>query len=468
MSCPSYNQHRGYKLAKTSAMVSLFLMNPLYAALIESSNVESSQYQPLSASINVSDIKNPDNFSVALANQQIYQQMGLTPNPTMSADFVKTSANSGKIILNTRIPLSDPFADVVLTVNDAGTQVIVPKTLLLPLGGALQPVTMSSTDHKDLSAAANNNQTPELTLGQPILGQPLPINDSLPPPLRILSVTPQFAAAQEDASSKQIHARSRISTKDNINKQASTPSTNIVSPLTINVQRTYQTRSTETKSQKELVAQNSIARTPTSESFSQANIQTDEQSSVLQAATKIRTTITKIVPHVKASKESTTTASAILQNNNHLDIHHDTHIYTVQKNDNLWTIANQIAKENGLKIRTVIQQIKSHNPHAFENNDESMLKLNAKLKLPENYVIPENLGINGAIAERKAQLSTALGSKLNKELNDKSQSTHHLTANNGLNSQTNNKQMLSNTSRMQMQSQRLADLEKRLNILSDK
>ena len=194
---------------------------------------------------------------------------------------------------------------------------------------------------------------------------------------------------------------------------------------------------------------------------------------------QIQTRISKIEPHIKTAAKSTTSTVS--------DIALGKHTYTVQENDNLWTIANQLAKENNLRIQTVIQQIKAHNPNAFTDGDVSKLKPNTTLRLPDYEIIPSKLGINAAIADRKSQqtettvISRAteisndqqsdqarLGAKLNYELHNKSHSTRHLTASNEHNVKIADKQVSDSSNRMAIQNQRLADLEKRLKALRNK
>lgn len=94
--------------------------------------ITSTQHEPLSATVPVTDINIPD-FSVELATDEMYQQLGLQPTDSMTVSFVPLSSTSGNILIQTREPLIVPFTDVVMALNDAGQQTIMPKTLLLPL-----------------------------------------------------------------------------------------------------------------------------------------------------------------------------------------------------------------------------------------------------------------------------------------------------------------------------------------------
>ena len=75
--------------------------------------------------------------------------------------------------------------------------------------------------------------------------------------------------------------------------------------------------------------------------------------------------------------------------------------YQVQRNDSLWVIAQQIAQENNLDIPTVMKQIQSQNPNAFINKDAGQLKADAKLSLPSYDVIPSQEKLESAISAQR-------------------------------------------------------------------
>lgn len=75
--------------------------------------------------------------------------------------------------------------------------------------------------------------------------------------------------------------------------------------------------------------------------------------------------------------------------------------YQVQRNDSLWVIAQQIAQENNLNIQTVMKQIQSQNPDAFINKDAGQLKADAKLSLPSYDVLPSQQKLEAAIKAQR-------------------------------------------------------------------
>ncbi len=131
-----YSSHRSTHLQRAVSRALLYsvgyavLSSSTQAATIGKTVISSPQHKPLFASISVTDIQNSD-FSVDMASTTIYQQMGMTPTDSMSVNFVPTSATTGQLIISTTQPVSKPFADLVLALNDGDQRTVIPKTLLI-------------------------------------------------------------------------------------------------------------------------------------------------------------------------------------------------------------------------------------------------------------------------------------------------------------------------------------------------
>ena len=147
--------------------------------------VTSEQHQPLVAIISVTDIHTED-FSASLANPVVYQQLGLIPTDSMSVHFVTTSADAGTMVISTTQPVSKPFADVVLSINEKGQRNIIPKTLLMPLHKSVairQPNQATATAQKtNLSVVSDHT------------AQTLAVKRGAPPPL-FASSSPSVASS---------------------------------------------------------------------------------------------------------------------------------------------------------------------------------------------------------------------------------------------------------------------------------
>lgn len=154
-----------------------------YAVSFGQTIITSTQHEPLKASIAITDFK-PSNFSIALADSDVYQKLGLTSLASLSAHFVPNSATSGHVIVRSSQPISAPFADLVLSINEQGQHTIVPKTLLLPLSSH---AFLTPLNNKSLNDKSNENSTlapsVNLQVSSTINTQPLTITRGSPPPL---------------------------------------------------------------------------------------------------------------------------------------------------------------------------------------------------------------------------------------------------------------------------------------------
>ncbi|WP_240365099.1 type IV pilus assembly protein FimV [Psychrobacter sp. KH172YL61] len=166
--------HRAVSMALFCSVGSAVLVPSVQAATIGKTVVTSAQHEPLVASIVVSNIQSAD-FSASLANSTIYQQMGLTSTDSMRVRFQPTSATSGQVFITTSQPVSKPFADVVLAINDNGRQNMVPKTLLMPLKDSV-PINTG----KNIATGAKKPNLPSVSVSN---AMPLTVRKGAPPPL---------------------------------------------------------------------------------------------------------------------------------------------------------------------------------------------------------------------------------------------------------------------------------------------
>ena len=408
MSC-----HLPHRLTTIHRSVSMALLYSIsYAALISNAQaatmgktvITSAQHEPLSASIVVNDIQTPD-FSASLADPTLYQQMGLTPTDSMTVRFQPTSATSGQLFITTTKPVSKPFADIVLTINDGAQRSVIPKTLLMPLDGSL-----SINPSKNSVTAASKLNLPTVSSSN---AQPLLVTKGTPPPLLLASTEidkPTVQGNNTVYTTDQSDAN-RLNNDGNSNN-------NLIAPITSNT------------STSPTVALNSInAATPINDApfkFDILNIQIIRQiqpKSVNKESLAKNSDIIVSTPMTPMSDNSPSTANTIANdtipyNNNssnsistlgsNADISSispdDTGSefnYTVQRNDNLWVIAQQIAEKNNLDVQTVMSEIQAQNPKAFINKNANRLKADAQLSLPKYDVVPSQKKIQTAISEQR-------------------------------------------------------------------
>ena len=408
MSC-----HLPHRLTTIHRSVSMALLYSVsYAALISNAQaatmgktvITSAQHEPLSASIVVNDIQTPD-FSASLADPTLYQQMGLTPTDSMTVRFQPTSATSGQLFITTTKPVSKPFADIVLTINDGAQRSVIPKTLLMPLDGSL-----SINPSKNSVTAAKKPNLPVISSSN---AQPLLVTKGTPPPLLLASTEidkPTVQGNNTVYTTDQSDAN-RLNNDGNSNN-------NLIAPITSNT------------STSPTVALNSInAATPINDAPFKSdilNIQIIRQiqpKSVNKESLAKNSDIIVSTPMTPMSDNSPSTANTIANdtipyNNNssnsistlgsNADISSispdDTGSefnYTVQRNDNLWVIAQQIAEKNNLDVQTVMSEIQAQNPKAFINKNANQLKADAQLSLPKYDVVPSQKKIQTAISEQR-------------------------------------------------------------------
>ena len=452
--------HRAISMALLYSAGYVALTSSAQAATIGKTVVTSAQHEPLAASIVVTDIRAAD-FSASLANPAIYQQMGLTKTDSMMVRFTPTSATSGQVIITTSQPVSKPFADVVLAINDKGQSNVVPKTLLMPLDDGL-PLNTSA----NINTGAKKPNLPRVSAST---AKPLTLRKGAPPPLMPTSSLPashssanELIAAKSPAPSLQAtriqapavtasvgnslsYAPSRLdngrltdkvnsttqqssigansiesiandrlnnSTANNANSNkaviaADKIPTQAITDKQLDILNIQVTRQIQPRSEKEVstVAASTLEPTPNTNMAkdlavknSETNLDTSDTASTVASTGNIPANIAnsdaktinnpESIASADSSNMANTTSSTAAQ-------------YQVQRNDSLWMIAQQIAQENDLNVQTVMKQIQSQNPDAFINKDAGQLKADAKLSLPSYEVIPSQKKLEDAISAQR-------------------------------------------------------------------
>ncbi|MGE6440859.1 peptigoglycan-binding protein LysM [Psychrobacter sp. NPDC078409] len=451
--------HRAVSMALLYSVGLAAIIPSAQAATIGKTVVSSAQHEPLSASIVVTDIRAAD-FSASLANPVIYQQMGLTPTDSMQVRFQATSATSGQVLISTSQPVSKPFADLVLSINDNGQQNVVPKTLLMPLNDSLP-----------INNASKNNVKGTQKLNLPSVSasaaKPLTVRKGAPPPLISVSNAaenqPALAniAAVDSSISRSVsniqaptvtatsqtsnltYAPSRLdngrlnsnsdikntsSNAKNTNNSISSGSANRLDSSDLSANNSTETAKVGANDS----AKANIKNTPILDKvlidkpLDTLNIQVTRQiqpsrkktdadaSPVLTPTTRILASNTeKNATSVLAASIDNTTSktpnSAInnVPSNDRATDSSTINQYQVQRNDSLWIIAQQIAQENNLDTSIVMKQIQSQNPDAFINKDADQLKADAKLILPSYDVIPSQKNLEAAIDAQRQYMRRA-------------------------------------------------------------
>ncbi|WP_298807927.1 peptigoglycan-binding protein LysM [uncultured Psychrobacter sp.] len=449
--------HRAVSMALLYSVGLAAIIPSTQAATIGKTVVSSAQHEPLSASIVVTDIRAAD-FSASLANPVIYQQMGLTPTDSMQVRFQATSATSGQVLISTSQPVSKPFADLVLSINDNGQQNVVPKTLLMPLNDSLP-----------INNASKNNIKGTQKLNLPSVSasaaKPLTVRKGAPPPLisvsnaaankpalaNIAAVDSSISRAVSNIQAPTVTATSQTSNltyapsrldngrlnSDSDIKNASSnakktdnglSSANRLDSSFLNANNnTETTKAVDNDSHKASIKSTPILdKVLIDKPLDTLNIQVTRQIQPSRKKTDADTSpVPTLNPSIIASnieKNATSVLAASIDNTTSKttnsaintvpsnDIATDSTIvnqYQVQRNDSLWIIAQQIAQENNLDTSIVMKQIQSQNPDAFINKDADQLKADAKLILPSYDVIPSQKNLEAAINAQRQYIRRA-------------------------------------------------------------
>ncbi len=349
-----------------------------YAVNFGETVIQSAQNEPLSATIEVKDISNAKDFKVSLANSAIYNQMGLTPNAGIKATFQQTGANSGKIILKSSQPISSPFADVVLNINNNNKKQFMPKTLLMPISEKHRVPVVASNVPQNLPKTSSMPK-PEIVAdnkdkANPLGNDVLPIQDSN---------NSQGIPNGEFAKATQQAFLSDKKKEEELKKKQAKPS-------------------------KQVVANNAPAPSVNAPKQPEPPIGALRTDNILlgdlQAAANSegKSSKKKKVTHKKASAK---------HNKRHTKRAKGGVKYVVQRNDNLWTIANEIAKRSKVNVHTVMRTIQQQNPHAFAHGNAKMLIANKTLVLPTYGKVPSQKSLEKAISARRANVAKKKGKK---------------------------------------------------------
>ena len=332
-----------------------------YAVNIGDTYVQTQQNQPLNASINVSDI-NPRTFSVKVAQADVYRQLGLSKDADIQIKFVPTSSNGGQIVLTTTRAINAPFTDVVLNITENGVTKTLPKTLLMPIDSA-----------QKITTQANNT-----ALQSP--GQNIVIGSANPVHLPVMSPDPMPMQPITLPSTT-------------INQLPNLPTTGMpagAAPMTLSSENTDYLRIQETRTVRTVQPNGTV--------YTQAMPQTQNPIQTSAADNQMPSPAASYgnQPLDKSKSKSKSKYSA-----KNPQIIGETTTYTLQRNDNLWTIASNIAAANRKDVDQVMADIMAANPTAFPDNDPSKLVANTQLQIPKYKVVPSQIGIKSANKARQ-------------------------------------------------------------------
>lgn len=328
-----------------------------YAVNIGDTYVQTQQNQPLNASINVSDI-NPRTFSVKVAQADVYRQLGLSKDADIQIKFVPTSSNGGQIVLTTNRAINAPFTDVVLNITENGVTKTLPKTLLMPIDSAQKITTQANTTA--LQSPAQN-----IVIGS---ANPVQLPVMSPDPIPMQPITLPSTT---------------------INQLPNLPTTGMPAgavPMTLASENSDYLRIQETRTVRSVQPNGTV--------YTQAVPQTQNPIQTSAADNQLPS------PAANSGNQPLEKSKSKYSDKNP-QIIGETTTYTLQRNDNLWTIASNIAAANRKDVDQVMADIMAANPTAFPDNDPSKLVANTQLQIPKYKVVPSQIGIKSANKARQ-------------------------------------------------------------------
>ena len=330
-----------------------------YAVNIGDTYVQTQQNQPLNASINVSDI-NPRTFSVKVAQADVYRQLGLSKDADIQIKFVPTSSNGGQIVLTTKRAINAPFTDVVLNITENGVTKTLPKTLLMPIDSAQKITTQANT-------TAFQSPAQNIVIGSANPVQ-LPVMSPDPMPMQPITLP-----------------------STTINQLPNLPTTGMpvgAAPMTLASENSDYLRIQETRTVRSVQPNGAV--------YTQAVPQTQNPIQTNAADTQLPSPAANYGNQPLDKSKSKFKYSA-----KNPQIIGETTTYTLQRNDNLWTIASNIAAANRKDVDQVMADIMAANPTAFPDNDPTKLVANTQLQIPKYKVVPSQIGIKSANKARQ-------------------------------------------------------------------
>lgn len=376
-----------------------------HAMTVGSTQINSAQYEPLNAVIEIKDI-NPDDFSAKIADSRVFEQMGLENSNRLNVNFVRTSDSSGKLVITSARPVQNPYQNIVLDLSERGQNTFLPKTLLVATNDVKQlDIKQAKTqvdiqaDMSDVSTHHNqyNNQyddyqdyqvTNASQVNLPISHVPADSNFDGNMVLDDNVVLNDNVVLDDNIVASSDSALNAGTAKHTLKDDASL----LASNTTLASNRTHSFTTLDEPPIGELASDHILLNALGVDTTDMTGTATDT---------------------MMAQSQPTASSTDSLVDANDPETHHRK-TYVVQRNDNLWMISNNIAKRNNVSVYQVMKQIQQDNPDAFIDGKASRIIANAQIILPDYEFIPSQNSLEKALAAKREQLAneqTASGGK---------------------------------------------------------
>lgn len=369
-----------------------------HAMTVGSTQINSAQYEPLNAVIEIKDI-NPDDFSAKIADSRVFEQMGLENSNRLNVNFVRTSDSSGKLVITSARPVQNPYQNIVLDLSERGQNTFLPKTLLVATNDVKQlDIKQAKTqvdiqaDMSDVSTHHNQYDDYQVTnasqVNLPISHVPANGNFDGNMVLDDNVVFDGNMVLDDNIVASSDSALNAGTAKHTLKDDASL----LASNTTLASNRTHSFTTLDEPPIGELASDHILLNALGVDTTDMTGTATDT---------------------MMAQSQPTASSTDSLVDANDPETHHRK-TYVVQRNDNLWMISNNIAKRNNVSVYQVMKQIQQDNPDAFIDGKASRIIANAQIILPDYEFIPSQNSLEKALAAKREQLAneqTASGGK---------------------------------------------------------
>lgn len=361
-----------------------------HAMTVGSTQINSAQYEPLNAVIEIKDI-NPDDFSAKIADSRVFEQMGLENSNRLNVNFVRTSDSSGKLVITSARPVQNPYQNIVLNLSERGQNTFLPKTLLVATNDVKQLDIKQAKTQVDIQADMSDVSTHHNQYNNQHDDYQVTNASQVNLPISHVPADSNFdgnMVLDDNIVASSDSALNAGTAKNTLKDDASL----LASNTTLASNRTHSFTTLDEPPIGELASDHILLNALGVDTTDMTGTATDT---------------------MMAQSQPTASSTDSLVDANDPETHHRK-TYVVQRNDNLWMISNNIAKRNNVSVYQVMKQIQQDNPDAFIDGKASRIIANAQIILPDYEFIPSQNSLEKALAAKREQLAneqTASGGK---------------------------------------------------------
>ncbi|WP_436659481.1 type IV pilus assembly protein FimV [Acinetobacter sp. P1(2025)] len=343
------------------AILAIFSSQHLYAITLDPLQVQSAPGELLYAEMSFHQADTNSKLEVSLATPEDLMMIGAAHQPPSGLIFFtrRNSQGEGTIVITSTRPMTEAELNIILKIQEGSASHL--KHIRQPIRRSVDPVLAKSIAEKPLTPKfivsekdialnlpvstrfnANASESKEQSLKQetllnaPYKLPPVLNNDDSSVNAEAISIAPQPSAQPNTV-------QQTASANNNVNAEQVAQA-----PAPSKVVESSQTPQTDLNSEKTIARQDikKVETTPTQQKVQQPN--------------KTQQTKVKAPEQKKLNSEKTQQ-------------------HVVQRNESLWSIAQQIASQTQQPVTQVMSQIKKQNEHAFIGGNQNRIRQGSRL-----------------------------------------------------------------------------------------